>query len=160
MKVQNRGMSGHKNSTEVLKKFKKKKFNIISIITAVEQSLTTYPAILSLFFISRAVLWCLTWNSLGTEVSCVRPADDVRTTHGRRADDVRMTREWDFVGDFRWQMTYVVRMSSARRLQVMCRWLGCWHIICGTPYGHPKFKLSFHCDRNGLFNGICHRDVE
>ena len=57
-------------------------------------------------------------------------------------------------------MTYVVRTSSARRPQVMCRWLGCWHVICGTPYGHPKFKLSFHCDRNGLFNGICDKDVE
>ena len=32
-------------------KIKKKKFKIISIIAAAEQSLTTYPAILSLFFV-------------------------------------------------------------------------------------------------------------
>ena len=57
-----------------------------------------------------AELFCsLTANSLGTEVSC-----------RRRADDVWMTREWDFIGDFSWWMTYVIRTSSACHLHIIC----------------------------------------
>ena len=126
---------------------------------------------------SRAVLCCLTWNSLGTEVSYVRRVDDVQTTRGRRADDVRTTREWDFVGDFRWRMTYVVRTSSTRCLHVVrTSFAGRYviymlsahaHVIRTSSASHPHHSswsvwawTIFYCDRNLLFDGICGRNVE
>ena len=73
-----------------------------------------------------AELFCsLSRNSLETEISCRRRADDVQTMCRRRADDVQTTREWEFVGD----LTYVVRnvirnvvCTCARHLQaISCR---------------------------------------
>ena len=61
---------------------------------------------------SRAVLCCLTWNSLGTEVSCRRRADDVRTTHGQCADDTRVRLHWRFQVADDIHHPRVVRMSS------------------------------------------------
>ena len=51
-------------------------------------------------FLAELLLWYLTGNILGIEVSCGRCADDVQMTCGWHADDLRMTREWDFGWDF------------------------------------------------------------
>ena len=64
---------------------------------------------------SRAVLCSLTGNILGLKSRGGRWADDMHTTCGWCADDMQMTREWDFIGDFGWWMTYVVHTLSAGR---------------------------------------------
>ena len=51
-------------------------------------------------FLAELLLWYLTGNILGIEVSCGRHADDVQMTCGEHADDLQMTREWDFGWDF------------------------------------------------------------
>ena len=55
---------------------------------------------------------------------------------GRCADDVWTTREWDFVGDFRWWMTYVIRTSSARRPHIVRRQVCHLHVV-RTCTRHP-----------------------
>ena len=45
---------------------------------------------------SRAVLCCLTWNSLGTEVSCIWRVDDMWTTCRQCVDDTRVRLHWRF----------------------------------------------------------------
>ena len=99
---------------------------------------------------SRAVLCSLTGNILGLKSHGGWRADDVQTMCRWHADDVRMTREWDFVGDFSWRMTYVIRTSSTCRL----------HVVCSTPHGQRRPKLSFYYDRNWLLTGICRKNVE
>ena len=34
------------------------------------------------------------------------------------------------------------------------------HVICSTPHGQRRPKLSFYSDRNWLLNGICHKNIE
>ena len=59
------------------------------------------------FLLAELLLWYLTGNILGIEVSFGRHADDVQMTCGWHADDLRMTWEWDFGWDFTggWHMS-------------------------------------------------------
>ena len=75
-------------------------------------------------------------NDLRDNLCCWRWADDVQTMRGRCADDVRTTREWDFVGDFRWWMTYIIRTSSARHPHVIRRQVCHLHVV-RTRTRHP-----------------------
>ena len=109
---------------------------------------------------SRAVFCCLTWNSLGTEVSCVQHVDDAWTTCGWHADDMQTTWQWEFVGDLGWQMTYVIRTSSACHLQVGTSSACHLHmhtssthhlpVICTATHGQHGPELSF------TVTGICY----
>ena len=94
-------------------------------------------------------------------------ADDVQTTCGRRADDVRTTWERDFVGDFSWRMTYVVRTSSGRHPHMHTSSAHRLHIVCTSSARHLHHSswsawawTIFYCDRNLLFDGICGKNVE
>ena len=85
---------------------------------------------------SRAVLCCLTWNSLGTEVSCVRRADDVQTTRGRRADDTRVRLCWRFQVADDICRPDVIRTSSTGRY-VICMLSAHAHVIRISSASHP-----------------------
>ena len=96
------------------------------------------------FFLAELLLWYLTGNILGIEVLCGRRVDDMQTMCGWHADDVRMTREWDFGWDFTggWHMSS--RTSSRLfpelpnfmqyytwcHLHVICRHTCNLHVIC------------------------------
>ena len=87
-----------------------------------------------------AELFCsLTGNILG-----------LKSRGGRRADDVWTTRERDFVGDFSWQMTYVIRTSSACHPHMHTSSAHHLHIVRTTPRGQRGPELSF------TVTGICY----
>ena len=74
----------------------------------------------------------------------------MQTMHGRHADDMRMTRERDFVGDFSWRMTYVVWTSSAHRPHMHMSSAHHLHIVRTTPHCQRGPELSF------TVTGICY----
>ena len=89
--------------------------------------------ILSFFL---AELFCsLTGNILGLKSRGGRRAEDVRMMHRWCADDVQTTREWDFIGDFSWRMTYVVWTSSACHPHIVCTSSAGRYIICTLSTG-------------------------
>ena len=77
------------------------------------------------WFLAELLLWYLTGNISGIEVSCRRCVDDVQMTHGWHADDLWMTWEWDFGWDF----------------------TGGWHMSSGTSSRHlpelPNFMQYY-----------------
>ena len=135
-------------------------YHFIHTKLVTSSSHTRLASVINLLLFSRAVLCCLTWNSLGTEVSCVRHTDNARTTCGRCADDVRTTQEWDFIGDLGWRMTYVVCTSSAHHPQAgtssACNphmhtsSAHCLPVVRTTPHGQHGPELSF------TVTGICY----
>ena len=69
------------------------------------------------WFLAQLLLCYLTGNIFGVQISCRRRADDMWTMCRWHADDVRMTREWDFG----WDLTGGRHMSSAHHLaQQLC----------------------------------------
>ena len=111
------------------------------------------------FIFSRAVLCCLTWNSLGTEVSCVRRADNMRMTRGWHKSETSLE-----IWAGGWHMSSAHHLHVIRRWvchpHVICRWVRHPHVIYSTTHDHRGPKLSFYSDRNWLLNGICHKNVE
>ena len=104
---------------------------------------------------SRAVLCCLTWNSLGTEVSCRWHVDDVQTTCGQHKSEISLE-IWLADDICHPEHRPQVGTSSAHCLQV------CTSSACHLQ--HSSWSawtwLSFYCDRNWLLDGICHNNVE
>ena len=108
-------------------------------------------------FLAELLLWYLTGNILGVEVSCGRRADDMQMMCRWQADDVWMTREWDFGWDF----TGGWHMLSARRPHTCLTCLSC-PISCSSTPGviwmssaHcPGTHISFECHPH-----IIHRQV-
>ena len=136
----------------------------------VELIFTTFIYIHKLLFLAELLLWYLTGNILGDEVSCGRCADDMQMTCGWHA----MIQEWDFVGDLAggWHMSsgtssgmsstchpHIIR-RHVHHPHIVCRHICHSHVICSTPHGQHGPELSFYCDRNWLLNGICHKNVE
>ena len=115
---------------------------------------------------SRAALCCLTWNSLGTEVSCVRCADDVRMMRGRHADNTRVRLRWRFGLADDICRPDIIRTSSAGGY-IICMSSTHAHIIHTLSASHPHHSswsawawTIFYCDRNLLLNGIFGKNVE
>ena len=90
---------------------------------------------------SRAVLCSLTGNILGLKSRGGWHADNARTMCGWLADDMWMTREWDFIGDFSWQMTYVIRTLSAGGYIIHTSSAG-MYVICTSSAGTYVIHMS------------------
>ena len=128
--------------------------NFTKMVCDVDQKFSKF------FIFSRAVLCCLTWNSLGTEVSCVRWVDDVQTTHGWRADDTRVRLRWRFQVADDIRRPDVVRMSSACHPQAGMSSACCPHMHTSSAYRLPVIHTTPHGQRGPELSftvtGICY----
>ena len=85
------------------------------------------------FFLAELLLWYLTGNILGIEVSCGRRADDLRMTCRWPADDTRVR----FQVRFHWRMTYFIR-NVIRTLVWVAQFHAVLHLVSSAC--HPQSK--------------------
>ena len=102
-----------------------------------------------LFTFLAELFYSLTGNILGLKSHSGQCADDMQMTCGWCVDDMRVRLHWRF------QL-----VDDICHLHVVRRHVCHPHLICSTPHGLHRLKLSFYSDRIWLLNGICHKNIE